>query len=150
MREREGEGERDSERERERGSESEKERGERKLTWVGVNGSLGFCPFWRERKREERGERNGKRKKEKEIGREMREEREEPRNMRERERERELEICIYQQKKAYIFVTIKIIKYKGKSIQREMLKIYLSPQISAEVVKGFWELLWGGLCVGIC
>ena len=68
-------------RERERGSESEKERGERKLTWVGVNGSLGFCPFWRERKREERGERNGKRKKEKEIGREMREEREEPRNL---------------------------------------------------------------------
>ena len=61
---------------RERESEREKERGERKLTWVGVNGSLGFCPFWREReKREERGERNGKRKKEKEIGREMREER---------------------------------------------------------------------------
>ena len=71
----------------------------------------------------------------------MREEREEPRNMRERERERELEICIYQQKKAYILVTIKIIKYKGKSIQREMLKIYLSPHVSscaAEVVKGFW------------
>ena len=60
---------------------------------------------------------------------------------RERERERELEICIYQQKKAYILVTIKIIKYKGKSIQREMLKIYLSPHVSscaAEVVKGFW------------
>ena len=50
---------------RERGSESEKERGERKLTWVGVNGSLGFCPFWRERreKREEREmERERKRK----------------------------------------------------------------------------------------
>ena len=56
-------------------------------------------------------------------------------------RERELEICIYQQKKAYILVTIKIIKYKGKSIQREMLNIYLSPHVSscaAEVVKGFW------------
>jgi hypothetical protein len=90
--------------------ERREERGERKLTWVGVNGSLGFCPFWRERgeRREEREmKRERERKKEKEMGRE---ERESPGNMRERERERELKMCIYQ----HIWVVT--IKYKGKSI----------------------------------
>jgi hypothetical protein len=45
--------------------ERREERGERKLTWVGVNGSLGFCPFWRERG-ERREEREMKRERERE------------------------------------------------------------------------------------